>query len=186
MNIPSTALPARAVLFFFSVTLIALIEPMVAQAPGPDFKLLKYLGLGAAYAKIEHNCQANHVDEVMDTVLDPGKVVDTSYQQSPIPSGYGPENHNPNLTSVPPGIRVSPTWNGNGEGGIFNLSVSQTETTNTSHQKVLAVHLNLSLYVGPPCGDSLATPSQISLNAWVKQRDAPTPSKTSSRPKDSH
>jgi len=164
----------RLAVLFLSIALIASLKSVSAQTPpGPDFKLLLYNGVAAAYT-IGGNCKpASHVAEVMYVTLDVGKVIDTSYQQSPIPCCGGPENHNSAVTSVPPGFYVLPSYKGDGEGGIFNLSPSQAETTNTSHQKVLVVHLNImDLYAAGPCGPT-STAATTYLNAWVKQRDAP-------------
>lgn len=181
----------RFAVLFLSITLfaaLALAVPQVATEPYPNpadasFKIMTYNGLGAAVIQTPQ-CQATHANYViLSATLDVGKVVDTSYQQPPIHCCGGPENHNTATTNVPPGLHVVPSFDHHGEGGVFNLSFSHAETTNASHQKVLLVHLNVGdVYVGPPCGDTLAGPTRTWVQAWVKQRNAtPAPAKPIAR-----
>src|SRR5271167_2074042 len=149
---------------------------VTAQAPDASFKqLLAHGGTRlAAYISAPRCGNASHGDATLVTDLDPGKIVDTSYQQPSINCCGGPDNKNIAKTKAPAGIYVELEFNGDGQHGAFNLRISEKAVGKEGRQSV-RVTVVANLYCGPSCaGVEGGKNCQLYLRAWVKQKPGST------------
>src|SRR5271165_2867147 len=149
---------------------------VTAHAPDASFKqLLAHGGTRlTAYISAPRCGDTSHGDATLVTDLDPGKVVDTSYQQPSINCCGGPDNKNIAKIKAPAGIYVEPEFNGDGQYGVFNLRVSE-KVVEKGRRQFARVTVVANLYCGPSCaGVEGGKNCQLYLRAWVKQKPGPT------------
>ena len=155
-------------IFALACAFVTATAPITIDAPDRTFKKAET----AFHCDADHGRSGVHGAQTVKVTLDDSFVLDKSYQQGSIQCCGGDENSNGQSTAVPPGIYIEYSHGGNGEWGLFDLSLAADVHDIGDDGRVKAWTVTAKdVYCGPSAGFGKGGVN-MKAYVWVKQKKA--------------